>query len=342
MTWQEFLKLKAPCPEEYDFREEIVKFQSDDFLDRHAVYQAIGIAGDSRNKQKLGYEEACEVEEKYKRHDRIRSGGEADSCDLLQSIWKKLWEDKPYRAPCMWGEVLCGDTMDSCNTTLRELFLQKAFEKSDECAKADLISKRIFSSKSVRCWGKVTTIYLFQQHHEAYEKVIRTTKDAEIFLKAAYTVGNFIPWPVGCNGPRGTGCTKDYWDLALKCIYDWYRNNLSLQSTDLDNTTLFPICGTERTSIKNMERWLAGFGGWDDFVKGTYMQPFVFTKDERDVPDGWPGPFGSPKALWGDHFSGPVLPKEDKIGEFFTNAAERIRKRSELIVEALGGKENNA
>jgi len=248
-------------------------------------------------------------------------GKEADACDLLKEIWETLFQASDMKSfnpldDCTDSKGFHGDTMNSVQTTLNQLFIELAEDAGLLLLKGRY--KWSFNACKTADKAKVKKVLDNPMAGKVYE-----------FLKVSYTIGNFIPWPVDCNSPRGTGCTKDYWDLALKCIYDWYHNNPDLKSINVDNTTLFPICGMKSASVKRMEQWLTGFKSWDNFVKANYMQPFV------EGPRAEGEKYGPPKELWKGHFGGPVLPDGDNIGEFFTNAAERIQKRSELMVHAL-------
>lgn len=250
-----------------------------------------------------------ETEGAMNRHIQYQTtkGTEADRCPLFCQAWTRLRGD----------EVSGGDIMNSVSTTLNELF--KVYR--EELGITGRMSKK-----------KIFEVY--PQHKEQMDEILGAAgKD---FLSVAYTVGNMIPMPSVVNRARGIGSSRDYWDLALKCIYDWYRNNPDLKKSNFDNTTLFLLCGGKETPIKEMAQLLKRFEEWDKFVFYNRMQPFVYAADGKsDAPKE--GPFGLPRELWKGHFGGPDLPSESQIGEFFTNAAECIRKRSELIVKALPG-----
>lgn len=113
----------------------------------------------------------------------------------------------------------------------------------------------------------------------------------------------------------------------MKCIYDWYQKNPNLNTSNLDNTCLFPLCKEEGASIKNMVQWLVGFKSWDDFIENVLLQ---------DYTEQQARPYGPPKELWDGHFSGPVLPSfEEQMEAFFTRATECIKARGKRMVDKL-------
>lgn len=334
------LKNLLKTAETYDFREEIVAFSYEDPMERHAVYQAIGIAENSvDNKGRLGLQAAQDIYEKYDKVHRILARWvEADNCSLFQTVCRLLWDDT-YLTACTDGAQIKGDTMNSVNTTLNRLF------RGSEMWKVVLL---LCGSKS-RCWSETLTVWLYSQSELShYRDIIQSCNGAKDFLSVAYTIGNFIPCPVDCNKPRGRGFTKDYWDLALFCIYKWYQNH--------DDMHIEKIVGLAKVAV--YRSWLESFGNWDTFVQENFMQPFVHgADDESDAPKD--GPFGKPKELWGGHFDAieepnpkKVLPiiidkkkeEEKKINqtsEFFKNATVCIKARSKLMVDELRKRSEN-
>lgn len=168
-------------------------------------------------------------------------------------------------------------------------------------------------------WGKVTTIWLYARHRNLYRDVLAACPGAEEFLRAAYSVGNLTPVPVGCNSPRGLGSTRrdQYLALLLGCPED-------------------------SKEVRRYRRWLSAFGSWEAFVEACFMQPFLAAD-------------GLPKPLWEGHIqafeafaangipgkgSAHILPAGEQISAYFTNAATAIRARSALIADALAKTEN--
>ena len=110
-----------------------------------------------------------------------------------------------------------------------------------------------------------------------------------------HTLGNFIPVPARCNAPRGTGRLKDYWDLTLKIIYEYYvygKDNIK------------EIVGESNSEL--YKEWLGSFrvddtvrGSWQCFVEKNYLQDFV----NQNVD----GSYGIPKELWQGHFKGGIV-----------------------------------
>lgn len=148
------------------------------------------------------------------------------------------------------------------------------------------------------------------------------------FMKVVYTIGNFIPIPVGCNGPRVTGLLKDYWDLTLACIYNYYaKEDKIIQEVTGKEYRIDMIFSGDKKRKEHLERfvkWLNKFDGWKDFVKKNFMQPFV--------EEG----FGWPRELWRDHFTKGVMPTEPTdFEQFFARTSEMIQSRGELMADKL-------
>lgn len=219
-----------------------------------------------------------------------RKGGEIQEQPYSRGIKFELTGSKfKYR----------GDTMNSYATTIHE-YLNIAAANS-----------------------KVNWEICMLDPHQCLNSII--SKDARLFIELNHTIGNFIPVPFvnknkAFNVPRGRrkGATKDYWDLALMAIYEYYTNNSEEWLTHmLGNTENVALCKV----------WLDGFQSWCCFVRANYMEPFV---NEN---------YGKPKELWKGHFAHPErLPKyPEQFSEFFINASDWIRERGTLIAQVIIG-----
>lgn len=129
------------------------------------------------------------------------------------------------------------------------------------------------------------------------------------FLDVVYTIGNFIPLPQNRNE------YKDYWDLFLAGVYNYFHSEKEELSDIYINW------------LKNC--YEEGENGWNEFIERNYMQPFV--KDLGDKK------YGEPLELWDGHFnSEKTCPNEEwQFEQFFVNAKVRILRRGKLIAEAL-------
>lgn len=248
------------------------------------------------------------------------------TCQMASEIYKTLWGEEILGFCTRIGtpsgeqkETFVGDTMNSILTTLNELAKSERREKWWS-------------------WERWKELYHEDEDHKEFKQIFAACPQVRDFVRVAHTIGNFLPWPVGCNAPRGMSPQiKDYWDLTLDCIYWWYQKSREW----LKERPQFPqndmIVGLLDSQMVNFDQYLAAFGSWDNFIKANYMQPFVYTKEGCDVPENWPGPFGRPKELWEGHFAKatPVLPVGDEIFKYFENAAKWIQDRSALMVAAL-------
>lgn len=160
----------------------------------------------------------------------------------------------------------------------------------------------------------------------------------ENFMNVVYTIGNFIPVPVGqfnmCRG-RNNNRINDYWDLTLLAICDYYaanRNDIIKKGMDklakdtrIENTISHVrfIC-----AFPEVKEWLDYFDSWDEFVKQNFMQPFI----DFDKEIG----YRLPRELWKSHFQIGGKPEPGPSRQqFFENAHDWILERGLRIAEAL-------
>ncbi len=200
------------------------------------------------------------------------------------------------------GRYFRGDTMNSWSTTLNE-FVRK-FGKEYVYG-----WKRRYIPDGYGSWEEFLSVP--DNYIKEFPPYITE------FMRAVYTIGNFIPVPKdNFNTYRNRLC-KDYWDLTLLAIYRHYEKN------DRDNSDGWK----NLLSQDGVKHWLDGYGSWDAFVEGNFLQDFVNQEGSY---------YGKPKELWKGHFINPGLPKgEGQFEEFFTNAAAWITARGEKIALAL-------
>lgn len=254
---------------------------------------------------------------------------------ILQEIYSVLWNEENLKECISKGNIQ-GDTMNSVGTTMMQLF---------ECG---LIEKEKSTKRQ-----KGSIRYQISRYADEEDREIKTmeTKLKEIdnlenFLSLYHTLGNFIPFPVDCNGLRGFGITEDYWDLTLKIIYNYYKEKDKM----IDNSTIEEIGKVVNSAtIIAFIKWLNSFEKWDNFVEKNYMQDFVEKGSEQDVK------YGKPLELWKGHFKDferdniakvqidkSNLTKEEqqekykeKFKEFYSNISILIECRSIRMLSKL-------
>lgn len=209
-----------------------------------------------------------------------------------------------------------GDTMNTWSTTLNEFIRQygnEFFYNLEKSQKGKWIYKKE-GAESYKSWEE------FLSKPSNYKKPL--PEYIMEFMEVVYTIGNFIPVlqnPINFN-VRRSAFTKDYWDLTLLAIYEYYMG--IRESTSLSRWLL----GEERIAS-----WFNQFGngedGWNQFVKKNYMGSFVYGSDSEG--------YGGPRELWDNHFTGKMLPEKEQFEQFFVNAKVRILKRGKLIADAL-------
>ncbi len=201
-------------------------------------------------------------------------------------------------------------------------------------------------------------------HNEQKMEGFPWPKEALDLIELYHTPGNFmvIPYREGLsvNKARGIGNTFDYFDLYLLAIYNFFLEQNGEQPEE--NITLGYVLG-HRTKLELfMKYYLLPFieddkhrfgtsgcqlvddiedcgglisnvlPGWESFVEKNMFHDFVGSNAY--------GHFGKPNELWDGHFAKPDAGygkpyKEDQYMQFYTRAAEAIKKRSERIYDKL-------
>ena len=244
---------------------------------------------------------------------------------ILQEIYCKLWDANNLKT-CRKDGKIWGDTMNSANTTLNQWY---KLVETEEQKKERREVKEVKQDVSIR--------YILSRYAKdplGQSALFDTVEGMKSFLSIYHTLGNFIPVPKGCNLPRGNkgvGKLRDYWDLTLKAIYDYYVCDESSRKYKI--YTIEDVVGKDKSEV--YKDWLASFcvdnskgGSWNNFVEKNYMQEFV-----NQNPDG---NYGMPKELWKGHFTGEVLPNGiEQIEQFFVNATCCITARSIRMIERL-------
>ena len=309
MNIKEFLNLRVP--EKFDFsndgaEDEYLKLDNiEDTYEKFFVYMALAKAykRDKDDIMKLGAKFSQMCKEKYKFIPDPDSGSK-----LLQMIYTLLWEEENLKF-CKKDNEIKGDTINSQNTTLNILYtyIETSEKKNERLNIGNNISIRYILSRYIE--DRDGQISLFEQKNGLKE-----------FLSVYHSLGNFIPCPINCNSPRGTGYTKDYWDLALLIIYMYYMG---------ETDEIEYIVGKKNVCIYKL--WLDSFKDWNMFVEKNYLQDYV-TKDKENG-------YGIPIELWKGHFeaakNGNIYPSESQIEEFYKNATLCILERAKKMLAAI-------
>lgn len=241
---------------------------------------------------------------------------------LLEEGWKIEEQRKGTgqyqlrsRAQPAW--VLRGDTMNSYSTTTCE-YLDKKFN-------LNLTDKK---------WNRI----VFSEYDETYRG--QETPLLNSFFRCVHTLGNFIPIPFvrgrakngpeekHFNGPRGRGSSKDYWDLALVCLYNYYAEKAGYPHITNNGQKIYTLewLLQAEENVGLCKDWLDSFDSWNHFVERHFLQEFVNQEG---------GGYGQPKELWFGHFDGKSLPeKREEFDTFFRNASSQIIARGLRIAMA--------
>ena len=339
---KDFLGFNLEDAKRYDFSNEGAPLdycEENDAIDKFFIYRSGGKSHGFYKKEKYDFFEKArkmriELLKKYNFKQNKDKENEfspliidPDSqSKLLQKIYKILWdikEDCPeYMKSCLDKGNIQGETLNSVNTTLN-YYYENYIEQEEKEKIREKINKRQSVSKKY-----ILSRYL-NDSKTLKERI--SNKSINDFLNIYHTIGNFMPVPNNCNGPRGTHSINDYLDLNLLYIYHYYSD---------DNDKLIElIVGTEKA--KDYKNWLDLFEGktgkdkWICFVKKNYLQAFCKSEEEDYYP----------KELWKDHFSKAtnVLPEnKENCLEYFEKAYNMILARGEQMVEELNSRmENN-
>lgn len=289
--------------------------------------------------------------EKFKKEDII----DPDSYSpLLQKIYKILWSDvfEQIDMDIMRNAEgnICGDTMNSIWTTLNKAYDKAKIETEAQRKERgrNNISERYLLHRYVKdrySEDEIPNLDIeaeLKENGGEFVSSLDKIRGLRVFLESAHTLGNFIPVPNGFNTEKNSRL-KDYWDLTLKVIYDYYMYD-----------SVEEIAGKEKK--ENYQNWLDPFKdwldtfkkseeaeletgrqrNWDNFVRKNYMRAFVNIKEYGKEKYDENEHYGVPKELWDGHFDKKGLPKEIKQAEqYFERASFCIHERSVDMVDEL-------
>ena len=276
---------------------------------------------------------------------------------VLQLIYNKLYkeflEDEDFkRIVTNKNNNIYGDTMNSVSTTLNEAI--NRILKANKADELDQIKNAIYYGivdgsiedireelNSFKLPGWNCSIIYTTELYLNYDKNLRrrgiSNFSMENYLKRIdamnlivnHTLGNFIIIPERCNAPRGSSL-KDYWDLTLLCIYNYYFEIKN------EKYCIEKISG--KKNIKRYKDYLDTFNTWETFIKVNFLESFVKLKKDKD---GKIVSYGKPKELWEGHFKGELLPINIyQCISYFNNSSKWIKERTTVMVKALNNIEN--
>lgn len=257
--------------------------------------------------------------------------------ELLQEIYKVLWDENILKLCRDDDNRIHGDTMNSITTTMSKYF---RFLYEYDYYKTPLFT----DEKGLPLKGSLPqSLEIF----ESEDETIKTEEKVLEFLRANHTLGNFIPVPFENGGgsfnvPRSK-TTNDYWDWTLKYIFGWYEKNKTndaetiIQNIDnkcdcQDNASLCELLGASCANVKLCVKWLCQFKennnpSWDNFVSKNYLDPFV-NKEQN-------GKYGEPKELWKGHFEQQLPGNQEDCEAYFASVTDMVNERSDLMCKAL-------
>ena len=196
---------------------------------------------------------------------------------------------------------------------------------------------------------------------------IKWPKEALEFIDAYHTPGNFwiLPYIEGMsvNCARGIGAARDYFDLFLCAVYNYFLS-LNRKEKEYDRITLKKILS--ENTVRLFEIYLNSFLrnddadpeiyplgsekiknnfrknqllGWKEFIDDNLLQDYVEVNED--------GSYGAPKELWEGHFTTfndtfyPYPITTNQFIEFWVNATSLIKKRGARIYAVLHSEEES-
>ena len=253
---------------------------------------------------------------------------EANDSKESRLLCKQKQYTQKYRFYCKDLWEYRGDTMNSYGNTVREYLRKKGLRKK----RNNDNFPDVYNNEKPRYLKDVYLAIGADSHWEAaiidkyddFKDIIPVS--AHAFMEVYHTMGNFIPVPFShnggqFNGPRGNSQNiKDFWDLTLLCIYNYYQHKEDSQQLE----PLFDKPANRKGNITLCVEWLNSFQTWDNFVENNYLQDFVCKAD---------GKYGEPKELWDGHLvnNGSVMPENEQFDQFFTRSTEWILARGVRI-----------
>ncbi|MFI3202070.1 MAG: hypothetical protein R3Y54_11220 [Eubacteriales bacterium] len=217
-----------------------------------------------------------------------------------------------YQIKAKDGLVYGGDTMNSYATAIHEYLRLFGNDGSKKKLVVDGKSKKLcFPKPQYKTWED----YILENLEDVEDTL---GEDGILYISVRHSIGNMIPVPLKCfNAPRYPR-TKDFWDLTLLCLYQWYQSHEEVERRD--DIYLVQLVG--EANVMETKSWLKHFPMWSDFVVMNYMEPFV---EE-----------GKPKMFWEGHSLEKIMPEtKEEFQNFFKNAVFGIRERERLLIERV-------
>lgn len=277
----------------------------------------------------------------------IRRGQVIGGSRLLQNIYEILWPEltkKEYMKhfvnnnESIW---ICSDTMTSEQQRMNN-FLQIIKNDDFEKVRKEISDNQRYSLRlCIELYLRYTNFDKYTDKKEKTDFIQKicetvgeeTEKQFQQFLECWHMVGNYCPVPRGLNSARSNFGKRDYWDLTLKQIYQWYKYDEN--KMDKKENPLTKLLHIDEL-WKNCTEWLRWFGqeenkkhkeydGFHNFVDTFLLQDYV------DINDNY-----KPVPFWDGHsWDKPDLPEDETdINKALQEINRRIVARSLRMVAA--------
>lgn len=217
------------------------------------------------------------------------------------------------------------DTMNSMWTTYKQalkLFDKKAWNSRESGKIMEEMTERAFDGAP----PSLREEYVFHTGKGAVKWEEEVGEQLELLAYLTHTLGNFIPLESPLQNRWAS--TRDYWDITLMYIKDWYlhRQLCSLESE-------LPSNGFNTGALGASRAWLDAFGegqkGWNAFVRENHLTAYMKKRScEDDTYDI--------RAFYEGHAPGALLPnKAEDLYKCLLNMNAAIIVRGNEMREEL-------
>ena len=313
----------SPNSAKYDFVEDTIddiyalkKYEGlDDILKKYFVYRA-GLYKETHND--LLIKQVQPTVNSFVEKSKLYKTKDPDQYSvLLRQVYLHLWGYIYLNKYCN-----CSDTMTSAQILLNQCIKCLPKNNRDEL-------NCIYENRNKDVKGTVnSTIALAacNQQTKFLDSISECIPEFCRFVALYHTIGNYSPIPEGFNVPRSNGGKKDFWDLTLMCIKEYFfesdiEKKKRIVSIDLLNNHKY-------SNSEIVIEWLNYFGngkdGWKRFVEINLFQDFVDDKYEV-IP------------FWDNHnIDNLKLPMDQKtLSSALTTICDLIESRGDRIVSII-------
>ena len=194
-----------------------------------------------------------------------------NASELLKQIYIELFGNVRIRDFCTKS-----DTMTSPQFIINKCidYIREQEDNQLDCIYKDKKIKGTVNSSIARAaCNEITNLY------KSFEQYFPELKD---FISVYHTIGNYSPVSEGFNSPRSDAGNKDFWDITLMYIREYYLTCCETEKKRLIKEDL--LNNNKKGNWEAVKKWLDSYGlgedGWKNFVEEMLFQDYVNEKYE--------------------------------------------------------------